>query len=171
MFKIGDKAVYPAHGVAEITGIESREISGSEEIFYVLRVLNTDRKIMVPLSKVQSVGLRKVITEEEIDEVYGVLKERPIRVSQKNWNRRYRKYLEKIKSGSVFHVAEVLRDLYLLRGSKPLSFGERKMLDTAKSLLVKELSIARNENESSIETELSGMFSETKEEISENLNN
>lgn len=159
-FKIGDKAVYPAQGVTEIMGIESMEISGMQQNFYVLRVLDTNKKIRIPINKVTSVGLRAVITGEEIEEVYSILRERPAKFDQQTWNRRYRRYLEKIKTGSVYDVAEVLRDLFLLKFDKNLSFGERKMLDTAKSLLVKELSIARGTDEESIEQELESLFAD-----------
>lgn len=159
-FKIGDKAVYPAQGVTEIVGIESMEIMGTQQNFYVLRVLDTDKKIRIPINKVSSVGLRSVIAGEEIEEVYGILRERPAKFDQQTWNRRYRRYLEKIKTGSVYDVAEVLRDLYLLKYDKQLSFGERKMLDTARSLLVKELSIARESDEETVEKELEEIFSD-----------
>ncbi len=163
-FKIGDKAVYPAQGVTEIMGIESMEISGTHQKFYVLRVLDTDKKIRIPINKVTQVGLRSVIQGEEVDEVYEILRERPVKFDQQTWNRRYRRYLEKIKTGSVYDVAEVLRDLYLLKYDKNLSFGERKMLDTARALLVKELSIARHSDEPTIEAELEEMFSDAAAE-------
>ncbi len=159
-FKIGDKAVYPAQGVTEIMGIESMEISGCHQTFYVLRVLDTERRIRIPINKVTSVGLRGVIQGEEIDEVYEILKERPVKFDQQTWNRRYRRYLEKIKTGSVYDVAEVLRDLYLLKYYKNLSFGERKMLDTARCLLVKELSVARHIDSEAVERELEEIFSD-----------
>jgi len=159
-FKIGDKAVYPAQGVTEIMGIESMEISGMQQNFYVLRVLDTNKKIRIPINKVSSVGLRSVIAGEEIEEVYAILRERPAKFDQQTWNRRYRRYLEKIKTGSVYDVAEVLRDLYLLKYDKNLSFGERKMLDTARSLLVKELSIARETDEETVEKELEEIFAD-----------
>jgi CarD family transcriptional regulator len=159
-FKIGDKAVYPAQGVTEIMGIESMEISGTQQTFYVLRVLDTERRIRIPINKVTSVGLRAVIQDEEIDEVYEILRERPVKFDQQTWNRRYRRYLEKIKTGSVYDVAEVLRDLYLLKYYKNLSFGERKMLDTARALLVKELSVARETDGDTVEAELEQIFSD-----------
>ena len=162
-FKIGDKAVYPAQGVTEIMGIESMEISGMQQNFYVLRVVDSNKKIRIPINKVTSVGLRAVITGEEIEEVYAILRERPAKFDQQTWNRRYRRYLEKIKTGSVYDVAEVLRDLFLLKFDKNLSFGERKMLDTARSLLVKELSIARGTDEETVERELEGLFSDQEE--------
>ncbi len=159
-FKIGDKAVYPAQGVTEIMGIETMEISGMQQNFYVLRVLGTDpeKKIRIPINKVNSVGLRSVISEEEVEEVYEILRERPEKFDQQTWNRRQRRYWEKIKTGSVYDVAEVLRDLYLLKYDKTLSFGEKRMLDTAQSLLVKELSVAREAVEEKITDELQGIF-------------
>lgn len=163
-FKIGDKAVYPAQGVTEIMGIETMEISGMQQNFYVLRVLDTEKKIRIPINKVNSVGLRSVITGEEVEEVYEILRERPEKFDQQTWNRRQRRYWEKIKTGSVYDVAEVLRDLYLLKYDKTLSFGEKKMLDTAQSLLVKELSIARETNEGDIEQELEGIFADAQAE-------
>jgi CarD family transcriptional regulator len=157
-FRIGDKAVYPAHGVAEITGIESREISGSKQSFYILRILENGMRIMVPTKNVAAVGLRAVVNRSEVKEVYDILKSRELSVEGQTWNRRYREYMEKIKTGSVFEIAEVLRDLSLLKHGKDLSFGERKMLDTARSLLVKELAVAKSAKEEKIERELEEIF-------------
>lgn len=157
-FRIGDRAVYPAHGVAEILGIESREVSGSQETFFLLRLLDTDRRILVPLKQVPKVGLRQVIRSEEVPKVYGVLRSKPSRTARQNWNRRYRGYIEKLKTGSVYDVAEVMRDLYLLRYEKSLSFGERKLLDTAKDLLVKELAVATSDPTSAVEKEIDAIF-------------
>jgi CarD family transcriptional regulator len=162
-FMVGDRAVYPAQGVAEVTGIESREVSGNQETFYMLRLLDTDRRIMIPLSKVPSVGLRKVIPAEDVPAVMGVLRAKPGRLSRQNWNRRYRGYIEKLKSGSVLGVAEVLRDLYLLRYEKPLSFGEKKLLDTARELLVKEISVATQDPTTAVEQELQSIFPQPEE--------
>jgi CarD family transcriptional regulator len=125
--------------------------------------LESAKKIRIPINKVTSVGLRAVIQGEEIDEVYEILRERPVKFDQQTWNRRYRRYLEKIKTGSVYDVAEVLRDLYLLKYYKNLSFGERKMLDTARTLLVMELSVARETDTESIEKELETIFSDQAE--------
>lgn len=153
-FSIGDKAVYPSQGVAEIVGIEQKEISGKIQRFYVLRVLETGLRILVPTDKSDQVGLRRVAGEDEIDEVMQILREKEIHLDRQTWNRRYRGFMEKIKSGSLFEVAEVFRDLYRLKGMKPLSFGERRMLDTARGLIVQELSIARAASEQNIESEL-----------------
>jgi CarD family transcriptional regulator len=157
-FRIGDKAVYPAHGVAEVTGIESKEISGIKHTFYILRILENGMRIMVPTKNVAAVGLRAVVNKSEVKEVYDILKSREVSVEGQTWNRRYREYMEKIKTGSVFEIAEVLRDLSLLKHDKDLSFGERKMLDTAKALLVKELAVAKSAKEEKIQRELDEIF-------------
>src|SRR5581483_2177738 len=158
-FNVGDKAVYPAQGVAEVVGIDQKEISGKIQKFYVLRVLDSDMRILVPVDKAEQVGLREVVQEDQIREVYDILKEKELHIDKQTWNRRYRGFMEKIKTGSLFEVAEVFRDLYRLKTTKTLSFGERRMLDTAKNLIVKELSVAKNTTEVKVEKELERIFS------------
>ena len=114
--------------------------------------------IMVPTDNVASVGLREIISTKDVKTVYDILKERNVKIDQTTWNRRYREYMEKIKTGSIFEIAEVLRNLFLLRHSKDLSFGERKMLDQAKHLLVKEISLAKRAPEASVEEEIQTIF-------------
>ena len=121
---MGDKAVYPAQGVAEVVTIEEKDIAGARQKFYVLRILDTDRKIMVPVNNARTVGLRPPITEQEIREIFEILRERTIAFDNQTWNRRYRGFMDKIKTGSIYDVAEVLRDLYRLKAEKRLSFGE-----------------------------------------------
>lgn len=157
-FKPGDKAVYPAHGVGEVKAIETREISGNKQKFYILKILENGMTIMVPTDNIKSVGLRDIIDEDQVDEVYAILRERDITIDNQTWNRRYREYMDKIKSGSVYEIAEVLRDLSLLKFEKELSFGERKMLDTARSLLVKELAIAQEISEDEVIKEINKIF-------------
>lgn len=160
-FRIGDKAVYRNHGVAVITGIETIEMYGSLQNVYVLEVMDSKRdRVMIPVDKVNSVGLRSLISQEEVDEVYEILRERPGKFDQQTWNRRQRKYTEKINTGSVYDVAEVLRDLYLLKFDKTLSFGEKRMLDRAQQLLVKELAIARDMDEKEVEDDLALIFAD-----------
>ena len=155
MFKVGDKAVYPAHGVGVVSAIEDRKISGTSQMCYILKIFDKEMTIMIPQKNAQNVGLRSVINEEQADEIYKILKKKPIPSGNaQSWNRRHREYMEKIKTGSLFEIAEVLRDLYFLKLEKDLSFGERKVFDTAKDLLVKELSIAREEKEDAIEADL-----------------
>ena len=158
MFEVGDLAVYPAHGVGRIEAIESREISGTEQDFYIMKILDNNMTIMIPVHNVTSVGLRDIIDVEEVSRVYEIMKKRDIPADNQTWNRRYREYTEKIKTGSVYEVAEVLRDLYLLKVDKDLSFGERKMLDTAQSLLLRELSIAKNTDQSTIMSDIDAIF-------------
>jgi CarD family transcriptional regulator len=157
-FKIGDKAVYPAHGVGEVTAIENREISGQQQTFYILRILDNGMKIMIPTNNVRQVGLREVIGKDKVDKVFKILREKDLSVATTTWNRRYREYMEKIKTGSVFEVAEVLRDLYLLKSDKDLSFCELKLLDTARGLLIKELAVAKSCDEEEVEREFKKIF-------------
>jgi len=112
----------------------------------------------VPTQNVNSVGLREIIGRKEVPRLYSILKKRDMVIDNQTWNRRYRDYMEKIKTGSVFEVAEVYRDLLMLKEDKDLSFGERKMLDTARNLLVKEISLAKKVEEKQVEKDLDKMF-------------
>jgi len=159
MFKVGDLAVYPAHGVGVIERIETQEISGCRQDFYVMRILDNDMIIMIPTNNVDNVGLREIIPQTDVPKLYSILKKRDIQLDNQTWNRRYREYMEKIKTGSVFEVAEVYRDLLMLKLEKDLSFGERKMLDTARNLLVKEISLAKQVQEEQVERDLDRIFS------------
>ena len=157
-FEVGDKAVYPVHGVAEVVALEQRDVGGSKVPVYILKILDTGLKIMVPTTNAGSVGLRDLITSKQVKEVYSILKSRDIPRDTQTWNRRYREYMEKIKTGSVFEIAEVLRDLCVLRTTKELSFGERKMLDTARGLIIKELALAKGVGDDKIGAEIDAIF-------------
>ncbi len=157
-FEVGDKAVYPVHGVAEVVGLEQRDVGGSKVPVYILKVIDTGMKIMVPTTNAGTVGLRDLITSKQVKEVYSILKSRDVPRDTQTWNRRYREYMEKIKTGSVFEIAEVLRDLCVLRKTKELSFGERKMLDTARGLIVKELALAKGVGDDKILGEIDAIF-------------
>lgn len=157
-FEVGDKAVYPAHGVGEVTAVERREIGGNAKTFYVLKILDSGMKIMVPTDNAEQVGLRQVISKKQAEEVYTILRAPEVAVDTQPWNRRYREYMEMLKSGSPYEVAKVLRDLYRLKFDKDLSFGERRLLDTARSLLVKELAIAKRCKEESVENDIQQIF-------------
>ncbi len=157
-FSVGDKAVYPVHGVAEVVALEQRDIGGAKTSVYILKIIDTGMKIMVPKANAGSVGLRDLITAKQVKEVYEILKSRDVPRDTQTWNRRYREYMEKIKTGSVFEIAEVLRDLCVLRLTKELSFGERKMLDTARGLLIKELALAKSVGEDKIASEVDAIF-------------
>jgi CarD family transcriptional regulator len=158
MFKVGDLAVYPAQGVGLIESIESREVMGSSQAFYIMKILGSNMKIMIPLNSADAVGLRQIISAKEIPKIYEILKNKDITIDKQTWNKRYRDYLEKIKTGSVYEVARVLRDLFILKNDKDLSFGERKMMDTAKGLLIKEISIATKSEETKIEEDINALF-------------
>ncbi|MCB0342468.1 MAG: CarD family transcriptional regulator [Pseudobdellovibrionaceae bacterium] len=157
-FSVGDNAVYPGHGVGQVKAIETKEILGSKQTFYSIEIIETGMKIMVPKNNVASVGLRPIISNEEADKVIAILKETEVKVDNQTWNRRYREYMEKIKTGSVYEIAEVLRDLYLLKVDKELSFGERRMLDTARTLLLRELSLAKGPEELKASAEMADIF-------------
>lgn len=165
-FNVGDLAVYPAHGVGRIDAIESRVINGEKHDFYILKVLENGMVIMVPTWNVEQVGLRGIIDEEEIPKVYEFMKQKKEVTSEtQTWNRRYREYMDKIKTGSLYDVAEVFRDLSLLKTTKELSFGERKLYDTAQVLLVKELSTAGKTDEESIISKIESFFIPEKMDI------
>ena len=166
MFKVGDLAVYPAHGVGIIERIENRKISGCQEDFFVMRILENNMIIMIPSSNTENVGLRQIINQNEVSKIFSILKNRDMYVDDnQTWNRRYRDYMDKIRSGSVFEVAEVYRDLSTIKQDKELSFGERKMLDTARSLLVKEISLAKNMKEEDVERDIqSNIFVQTQQD-------
>lgn len=157
-FKVGDKAVHPKHGVGEVTQIESREIAGKKASFYVLKVLDTGMKLMVPTETADRVGLRTVISKKDATKVLEILRSTDVAVTAQPWNRRQREYTEMLMSGSPFQVAKVLRDLSRLKGGKDLSFGERRLLDQARSLLVTEMALARKVKEDHIQKEILGIF-------------
>ena len=158
-FQVGDLAVYPAHGVGKIQAIESRVVNGEKHDFYIMKVLENGMVIMIPISNVESVGLRDIIDKKEIPKVYEIMRSRKDGLpDNQTWNRRYREYMDKIKTGSLYDVAEVFRDLFLLKLTKDLSFGERKLYDTAQVLLVRELSTAKNTDEDTIISEIESLF-------------
>ncbi|MCR1898711.1 CarD family transcriptional regulator [Irregularibacter muris] len=150
MFNIGDKIVYPMHGAGIIEAIEEKEILGKKRKYYVMRLPLGDMKVMIPIDSTQDIGLREVINEQEFSDVLEILKGDKSKMSQ-NWNRRYRANMEKIKSGNIYEVAEVVRNLLLLDREKGLSTGERKMLNSAKQILISEFSLVRDLNEEQAE--------------------
>lgn len=158
VFNVGDNAVYPGHGVGKIVAIETKEIMGAKCDFYICQIQETGMRVMIPKNNVASVGLRPIISKDEANKVIDILKITDVKIDNQTWNRRYREYMEKIKTGSVYEIAEVLRDLFLLKVDKELSFGERKMLDTARGLLLKELELAVKKEELANEAEVKAIF-------------
>ena len=157
-FEVGSKAVYPAHGVGTITKIETVDFDGIEQTFYVLEIAENGMTIRVPVGNVEAIGMRNVIAIEHVDKVYDILRDRDVPADNQTWNRRYREYMNRIKTGDPLEVAKVLRDLALLRQDKTLSFGERKMFDQAHTLLVQEISVAKQVPEDQVEKELEEIF-------------
>jgi len=160
-FKVGDNAVHLSHGVGIVRGIEEREFGqGMKQRFYILEIQDNGapKKVFVPIGT-SNQRLRPIIKMKEVEEVYRILRKREgSDLDYQTWNRRYREYMEKIHTGKVQEIAEVMRALFLLKHDKELSFGERKLLEQAKTLLVKELSLAQNIQESDVEKELDAIF-------------
>jgi CarD family transcriptional regulator len=158
-FKVGDKAVHPAHGVGEVTAIEQREIGGTRATFYILRILDNGMKVMVPRSAATQVGLRGIMSEKEANGILSTMRAREVAVDVQPWSRRFRVYTEMIKSGSAIEIAKVLRDMNRLKFDKELSFGERRLLDQARGLLLKELAFAKKRTEAEMAAEIQRIFS------------
>ena len=157
-FIVGDTAIYPAHGVADIVDLETKTIGAQSLRFYHLQVRNSGLKIIVPTEKAIENGMRKLAGPDEIDRMFEILRDHDVPTDRQTWNRRYRNFMEKIRTGSLYEVAEVYRDLSLLRSQKTLSHGEREMLKTARDLLVGELAVARDTQPETIARELDSMF-------------
>jgi len=152
MFKVGDKAVYPAQGVGIIEAVEAREISGQTKDFYILRIYDNDMTIMIPVENADTLGMRALMGEQQVRHVLDHLQDKAEHSEQQlpSWSRRQRLYQEKLRSGSPLAVAEVLRELYQLKMDKDLSYGEKKMLELAQRLLVKELALAQDQDENQV---------------------
>ncbi|SDZ25715.1 transcriptional regulator, CarD family [Proteiniborus ethanoligenes] len=143
MFDIGDKIVYPMHGAGIIIAIEEKEILGKKRKYYIMKMPMGDMKVMVPIDNIEDIGIREVINHEEIEQVLAVLADDKTKMPQ-NWNRRYRANMDKIKSGDIYEIAGVVRNLIIRDREKGLSTGERKMLNNAKQMLVSEIVLAKN---------------------------
>lgn len=157
MFNIGDKVVYPMHGAGIIEAIEEKEILGNKKKYYVMNIPVGDMKVMIPMDNVQKVGLRDVIGKGAVTEVFQIL-ESTEEAANVNWNRRYRANMDKIKSGSIFKVAEVVQSLLLRERKKGLSTGERRMLESAKQILMSELIMVQGIDRSEVMDNLEKLF-------------
>jgi CarD family transcriptional regulator len=149
-FAVGDTVVYPHHGAALIEAIEKRTVKGVEKDYLVLRVAQGDLTVRVPSENVDLVGVRDVVNQEGLDRVFDVLRQ-PYTEEPTNWSRRYKANLEKLASGDVIKVAEVVRDLWRRERERGLSAGEKRMLAKARQILVSELALAENTNEDKAE--------------------
>ena len=159
MFNVGDKVVYPMHGAGVIEAIEEKEILGALKRYYIMNIPIGDMKVMIPMDNVDQVGLREVIDTNGVEQVYSILRDVHSKMST-NWNRRYRANMEKIKSGDIYQVAEVVRNLMLREMEKGLSTGERKMLDSARQILTSELVLAKETSEQDIVEIINTFFTE-----------
>lgn len=158
MFKVGDMAVYPTQGVGVIEDIETREYSGQSQKFYILRIVDTDMKIMVPIGNAGHVGLRRLIDQKLITGVFDALAEPCDNGKIASWSRRQREYNDKLKTGDLLEVAQVLRDLYQISSEKELSYGEKKVLEQARKLLVTEVALAEGAKEDQVVQRLENIF-------------
>jgi CarD family transcriptional regulator len=152
-FDVGDKVVYPHHGAAVIERREKKSAFGEEKEYLVLRLAYGDLTLMVPADNTDEVGLREVINDEEVEEVFAVLRKKEARMPT-NWSRRFKNHVEKLKSGDIYQVAEVVRNLSIREADKGLSAGEKRMLARARQILVSELTFALNVDEEAAEARL-----------------
>ncbi len=157
-FKIGDNVVCPAHGVGEVVGIEDVNIAGKEQEFYIICIQENGMRVFVPTGGSYDLGLRNVINENEARKVFRILKSTDVAVHDRPWSKRCKRYSQMLKTGSPYEVAQVLRDLLRLKRGKELSFAERKLLNTARTLLVKELALARSTTEATISQQIDRIF-------------
>ncbi len=148
-FEIGDKIVYPNHGAGTIIGIETKEILGDEKQYYIMELPIGDMRVMIPIDRIDEIGVRGIIDEEEADQILALLKGDKSKMSQ-NWNRRYRANMEKLKTGDIYEVGGVVRDLTIRDEEKGLSTGEKKMLSNARQILISELVLAKDIDEEEV---------------------
>ena len=157
MFSIGDKIVYPMHGAGVIESIEEKEILGQKQSYYIVKMPIGDMRVMIPIQNTRDIGIREVISHQDVDKVFDVLLDQHTS-STSNWNKRYRENMIKIKSGNIFEVADVVRTLILREKEKGLSTGEKKMLNSAKQILISELVLAKDLNQVDIEVKINECF-------------
>lgn len=158
MFDIGSYVVCPGHGVGQITNIETKQLGETEKSFYIIKIITNGMTIMVPTDNEE--GARELVDNSQVKQVFELLNDHDVKVDNSTWNRRHREYLAKVKTGSLIEIADVLRSLFLLRASKKLSFGERKMMDQCKELIIKEISISTGNPEGEIKTKINSCFDE-----------
>jgi CarD family transcriptional regulator len=150
LFQVGDKVVYPHHGAAIIKGLEEKEVYGQRKKYFVLRLSYGDLTLMVPADNTEEVGIRDVIARDELDKVFKVLRSKECRMPT-NWSRRFKTHVEKLRSGDIYQVAEVVRNLARREKEKGLSAGEKRMLSKARQILVSELTFAADVEEKEAE--------------------
>jgi len=159
MYNLGDKVVYPMHGAGIIESMESKEVLGETKNYFVLKMPIGEMKLMIPVDNVDNIGLRNIIDQESVDVVIDILKQGAV-LNDSNWNKRYRDNLLKMKTGDIFEVAQVVRDLTFRDKEKGLSTGEKKMLLSAKQMIVSEIALSINEDGVSVEEFLDKIINE-----------
>ena len=152
MLKVGDKAVYPGHGVGQITSIEDKHIMGSKLTFYSMEIMESGTKIMIPKNRLESIGVRPVASKKQAKEVMNIIsddnaEEKAVKFKGKNWQKRHQSYMDKIKTGSIYEIAKVIRNLNQIKEGKELSYGEKKMMSKAKNILYSELSLTMDKKD------------------------
>lgn len=158
MFNVGDKIVYPMHGAGVIESIEEKEILGQKQDYYVMKMPFGDMKVLIPTHNIDGIGIREIISTCDVDKVLAVLQQHSLNVSA-NWNKRYRENMVKIKSGNIYEVADVVRTLMIREREKGLSTGERKMLNSARQILISELVLAKGSDQIDIESSINDYMS------------
>lgn len=156
MFNLGDHVVCPGHGVGQICSVETKELNGEMKSFYTIKVVTNGMKVMIPVDSKE--GVRSLIPTNEIEGVFELLKDQNVKVDMSTWNRRHREYTLKVKTGSLLEIADVLRQLLLLKMTKKLSFGERKMLDQCKELIVKEIALSSGAAEGIVSEKIDSLY-------------
>ena len=149
MFSVGDKIVYPMHGAGTVDSIEEKDILGEKQSYYVLKMPG-EVKVMVPTAKADEIGVRNIIDKGSAEKVFSILSQDETEM-EKNWNKRYRNNMEKMKSGDIYEIADVVRNLSFKQKEKGLSTGEKKMLNNAKQILVSELVLAEHASQEEVE--------------------
>src|ERR687883_154312 len=160
LFDVGDKVVYPHHGAAIVERREKREVFGETRDYLVLKLAYGDLTLMVPADNVEEVGLREVINDEEVEEVFAVLRKKEARMPT-NWSRRFKNNVEKLKSGDIYQVAEVVRNLSIRERERGLSAGEKRMITKARQILVSKLMYATGGDEAKAEAMIDKVLDES----------
>ncbi len=159
MYRLGDKIVYPMHGAGVIESVEEKEVLGEKKKYFIIKMPVNEMKLMIPVDNVENIGVRKIISNSEVKEVFDILKE-DSSLNKMNWNKRYRANMDRMKSGDIFEVARIVRSLTFRDNEKGLSTGEKKMLSNAKQILISELILAEDSSSEEIETRINKIISE-----------
>ena len=155
MYNVGDKIVYPMHGAGVIESIEEKEILGNRQNYYVVKISIGEMRVLIPTENVNNIGIREIISEKDAEKVFKMLGSKS-EIDTGNWNKRYRENMDKIKSGNIYEVVEVVNALMQRDKEKGLSTGEKKMLSSAKQILISELVLVKNMDPFEIENMIDG---------------